>query len=524
MASAQDMRDIIGLPGDMPRPAKKRKVVEKRPLEKGMAREVSALMGERAPPVSMIQIQPKYKQRPRRLLRVAPWEWTPFTNEARNDDLKLSHWQRKKLLKSESTTEANADAVTSEQESEKATTKPYQFAKYNVHSDVPTYTDEVYEEHLKDDDWTKDETDYLLELIRDYGQKWPIVWDRFDFQTTKQEDQDAPEEPKSRSMEDLKKRYYTVQAKALAHATPVASMNGQQYSLYQMLMHFDVKQESCRKKMTEAHLYRTEMEVQEETALLAELQRIMINQTSLEAARREIRDRLDYPASSSTSMQYSTSQALAQLFQQLMTADRTKKDRRLKELPPSSATSAAAHRDSISGAPGSATTKRPRDSMASVGSGAETAETRSRALSPHSKDRFFVTTHDRLSAGVTFASDKLTKPRIAKSTVQTERIGAVLQTLKIPDLIPLPTQRVVEDFDRLMAKVHVLLDLRKVAEKEEAEIKVRTAERKIREGGAGGDATPAAGAVAVVAEENRGQKRSASVLSEASQGREKRRK
>lgn len=38
-----------------------------------MAREVSALMGERAPPVSMIQVQPKYKQRPRRTQKLTPW-------------------------------------------------------------------------------------------------------------------------------------------------------------------------------------------------------------------------------------------------------------------------------------------------------------------------------------------------------------------------------------------------------------------------------------------------------------------
>jgi len=88
--TARDMRDMLGLTGEVPRPAKKRKVMEKRPcmsrpegsrrsiangskVEKGMAREVSALMGERAPPVSMIQVQPKYKQRPRRTQKVAPW-------------------------------------------------------------------------------------------------------------------------------------------------------------------------------------------------------------------------------------------------------------------------------------------------------------------------------------------------------------------------------------------------------------------------------------------------------------------
>lgn len=38
-----------------------------------MAREVAMLMGERAPPVSMIQMQPKYKQKPRRSHKATPW-------------------------------------------------------------------------------------------------------------------------------------------------------------------------------------------------------------------------------------------------------------------------------------------------------------------------------------------------------------------------------------------------------------------------------------------------------------------
>jgi len=42
-------------------------------VEKGMAREVTALMGERAPPVSMIQIQPLYKPKPQKAQRAKPW-------------------------------------------------------------------------------------------------------------------------------------------------------------------------------------------------------------------------------------------------------------------------------------------------------------------------------------------------------------------------------------------------------------------------------------------------------------------
>jgi len=91
--SAQDLQDIMGLTGEArPPPLKKQRTLEKRTcectrllpydqqrclpkrtVEKGMAREVSALMGERAPPMSMIPVQPRYKQRPKRAHKAAPW-------------------------------------------------------------------------------------------------------------------------------------------------------------------------------------------------------------------------------------------------------------------------------------------------------------------------------------------------------------------------------------------------------------------------------------------------------------------
>ena len=83
---------------------------------------------------------------------------------------------------------------------------------------------------------------------------------------------------------------------------------------------------------------------------------------------------------------------------------------------------------------------------------------------------------DRLPSGVTFASDKLSKPRIAKSTVQTDKIATVLQHAQVPELIPLPTTAVVDQFETIMSKVHALLDLRKLKDKEEQELKVREAE------------------------------------------------
>lgn len=84
--------------------------------------------------------------------------------------------------------------------------------------------------------------------------------------------------------------------------------------------------------------------------------------------------------------------------------------------------------------------------------------------------------NQKFSSGVTFASDRLSKPRVAKSTIQTEKIGAILASIGVPELIALPTPQVVDTFDMIMQKVHALLDLRKIAEKEEQELRVRSAE------------------------------------------------
>ena len=89
------------------------------------------------------------------------------------------------------------------------------------------------------------------------------------------------------------------------------------------------------------------------------------------------------------------------------------------------------------------------------------------------------TAQEKLPTGVSFASDKLAKPRVAKSTTQTEKIATILSGIGVPELIPLPTPGVVEAFERIMAKVQILLDLRKVAEKEEGELGVRRREREV---------------------------------------------
>jgi DNA methyltransferase 1-associated protein 1 len=99
-------------------------------------------------------------------------------------------------------------------------------------------------------------------------------------------------------------------------------------------------------------------------------------------------------------------------------------------------------------------------------------------LSAADMQRFGVVSNvqDKMPSGISFASDRITKPRIAKSTLQTEKIATILSHAGVPELIVVPTPPVVEQFETIMTKVNALLDLRKLKEKEEQEIRVREAE------------------------------------------------
>ncbi|CAK5006511.1 unnamed protein product [Meloidogyne enterolobii] len=90
---------------------------------------------------------------------VRKWMWKPFLNDAREDGLQLSHWEREDLIG-----------------------QPYQFARFNKQLDTVTFIDTEYDEYLDDERWNKEETIHLLDLCH-----------RFDLR-----------------VEDMKERYYGI--------------------------------------------------------------------------------------------------------------------------------------------------------------------------------------------------------------------------------------------------------------------------------------------------------------------------
>ncbi|KIV99278.1 uncharacterized protein PV09_09046 [Verruconis gallopava] len=485
MASSRDVKDIMGLaaqngaaPAAAPAPKKPKPVATKRLT--GINREVLALHGDRAPPVSILDSTKTFRAKLKRDFKPAHWEFAPFTNEARTDGLRLRHWKRHKPNKAPAAAaapDAGPDAMDIENKDPDAS-EPYRFAKYNVDISVPQYDDEKYEAHLKSDDWSREETDYLIGLVKEYAQKWPIIIDRYEWPPgASSDDATALARPQdARTLESLKARYYQVWAKCLAleHGGE-SGMNETEFALYETLTKYRPDLELQRKELGWRLFERPLEEIREEEYLLAELQRIMISAQKFEAERAEVRQRLDHPTSRPGNVP-STFAELNQLYNQLFAQDRNRRARGRLSMN----TNELATPGGLTNGTNASTThhREPAQNTTQVKKGGTSASQPVRQLDARAEKKYGITTHDRLTSGVTFRSDKLLKMRQAKSQIQTQKITAALVELGVPDVLQLPTQRVMDAFETLIQKIQKLVDARKVLEKEEAEARVQGGLRK----------------------------------------------
>ncbi|KAI0276322.1 hypothetical protein BGY98DRAFT_986364 [Russula aff. rugulosa BPL654] len=255
-ASAADVRSILSLPSSStPTPAQSKKAAT--PLSRkpsGISRELYSLIGPSAPTLVAQVAKPRLKQKPNLGSGgSSKWVWRSFKNSARTDGLELGHWVK-----------ANTDPDAE-----------YPFARYNAKSPDYTYSEEEYTKYLEDPEWTKEETDYLFNLIREYDSRFYIVNDRYDF----------PGGP-PRSMEDLKDRYYSVCRKLIRNRP----WSGDEASKSQLVstFQFDKEREVMRKKYLLSLENRAPKELAEEEALYIELKRIEQNEKRF----KQDRDRL----------------------------------------------------------------------------------------------------------------------------------------------------------------------------------------------------------------------------------------
>lgn len=515
--ASHDVREVLNLPtdGTGPRPTKKQRAAAPRPNLKGLAREVQNLGGDN--PIAIVPEMSSFKKRRFGSRKpAAKWEMRPFRNSARGDEtLMLRHWRRK----DENQTAQPSEQTNGQDGVDKMETDPKpdeiedsSFAQFNVKVHIPEYSDDQYNSSLTSDTWTKEETDYLLEKVRDFDLRWELIWDRYDYEpktTTLGADGEEADDTstavvqarKGRTMEELKARYYEVAAKMMAVTKPVQYMNTDEFSLHKIMVEFDPVAESRRKKFAEDQLSRSKEEAREEESLLIEVKRIMARQEKFNSERRELYNRLDYPHTETTEdlSTFKTSNGLQTLLQNLMSVDKSKKRKSLMgadgQNTPASAgpsvhpgstpvsdprresvalSTTSGHRDSISAADG-----RP-ERPTKKGSVAQAAERRK--LTEQEEQIYGVTTTvDRLSSGPTFRYEKINKILTTKSNAQHQRITNTLSELDVPGRLNMPTKDVVDQMERLLNNVQTLLDLRKISDKLDGEIKLEQAKKAERQ-------------------------------------------
>lgn len=449
-----------------------------------MSREVLDLNYEGAPPISIVA--PKFKEKPKLPFKPRAWEETPFGSSARKDGLILKHWRRKGdavTMGQLPVTPADSNAASEMDQDDKGPTIPdAHWAKYNVRIPRPQYSDEEYEAHLKSDDWSKEETDYLVDLAIDFDLRWIVISDRYDYQpqhTFKEgeETMDVTPQVKSRTQEDLKARYYAVAAKAMSLHVGVQNMSAVEFEIHERMLKFSPTQETKRKAYVEQLLARTEEEKHEEEFLLKELSRIVINQEKLNNERKALYDRLDAPKTTqnenySTTM-YQTSQGLTQLMQNMLSQNKQKDAQRKEKRQSGVPEEPDRHR----------TSQADHNKRASVGGGGAQAAHQHRHLNPRDQVRYGVNypVNERLVGGVTFRNERAVKAAQAKSSVQTTRISAALTELGVPVRLTMPTVRVVSEYERLIESVKGLLEVRKLREKVDGEVRVWKAQKMAAE-------------------------------------------
>ncbi|GKT60726.1 SWR1-complex protein 4 [Colletotrichum tofieldiae] len=517
--TSSDVRDVLNLPDSHagPRPAKKQKTSAPRPNLKGLAREVQNLGGDN--PIAIVPEVSVFKKRRFASRKPATkWELKPFTNSARGDSgaLVLKHWKRKTPTAEERAAQGG-DADMKDAEGEQAASKPENsmFAKFNVEVDVPQYSEDQYRTNLQSDDWTKEETDYLLSLVRDFDLRWPIIWDRYDYvpeAINGEASADGDESkaiipvPKPRTMEDLKARYYEVAAKMMAVQKPVQYMTQPEYTLHELMANFNANQEKLRKDFANNALTRSKEEAKEEESLLLEIKRILARSDRFNEERRELYNRLDYPHTDQDISAFKSSAGLQTLLQNLMNADKSKKRKSLMAADGVSPSAPAAgqqpaaaasdnntnRRESIAAAAAAAAAppekphKEPPSSVAQTptapaGGKKGQQQQERRKLSEAEMHVYGVTHHDRLSSGPTFRYEKINKLFTHKSNQQQLRIMNTLNELDIPPRLVMPTAPVTAQYELLLGAVNSLLDARKVTDKIDAEIKLELAKKAERE-------------------------------------------
>ena len=198
------------------------------------------------------------KERPKKRGQVT-FQWQEFDNPGRSDGLKLRHWV--KCYKDAATGKvAPAD-------------KEYAFSKYNKSAKIFRYNDDEWNTFLAvDSAWSREETDYLLDLVESLDMRWLAIADRYSFPGGQE-----------RTMEDIKAQYYSVARQLLIgrEGGPDAVAN------HPLIKHpYSAQHERERKRGLELLMARTPDQDAQEEGILAEAAKIEAKRKAETAGRR----------------------------------------------------------------------------------------------------------------------------------------------------------------------------------------------------------------------------------------------
>lgn len=310
---------------------------------------------------------------------------------------------------------------------------------------------------MKDPDWSRAETDFLLELCREYDLRFNVIWDRYEFP-----------KGKARSVEDLKARYYSVCRSLMELRTPLNQMTPEETQTFNML-DFDKERESARKKMATVLFARTPADVNEEEMLLAELKRIVTNQQRTLEERKDLFNRLEMPNSSGSIAPYTGSQGLAHLREMMVSSSDKSKKRKSIALG-TIGTDGAQHSPAIASVA-------ERSSATATTSQKDMSQPKKqvRKLTDDEEKEYGVMYHDKLSQGVKFRSTMIAT-NVKGGTAQ--KVQQALAQLEIAQKLTMPTAKTIKKYEQLQSAVGMLLDTRKLLEKVEQELRVLKAQQE----------------------------------------------
>jgi DNA methyltransferase 1-associated protein 1 len=359
------------------------------------------------------------------------WVWAPFASSARTDGAMFRHWVR-----------ANVEYP------------DYPYARFDVHLDTLTYTDDEYNRLLPNSEWTKSETDKLVELTRVFELRWAVIHDRWC------EAYPLPE----RRVEDLQHRYYSV-ATILLQQRVTNEATTEVATLSTTAPVFDPVTSSVEAKaVADHHLMETAAARALATArpehqpLMASIGTGSVNKNVFDLTKeRERRAHLDFLWNRTKEEEFEEAELRKEL--RLVEAQ-------IRKLKKSGGHILAAASQRTGGVPSAASSQNPSRSV-------------SPAVPPTNidaglLDQCFASTAPTPVSGTPYLqSGRLVPPAVGgplglnKTTLK--RMETVLGELKIPPR-PLPTKRVCDLYDSVRKGALTLLTLQKMVIQKEAQL------------------------------------------------------